>query len=92
MYSFFAEYGRIMDIVALKTRKMRGQAHVVFTDLASATNAVRTANGAMLYGRPMVRCCRGCMVLMHMLHGESILKQEVCTNGCWHGSRWHVLG
>mmetsp|Transcript_10949 Transcript_10949/g.28170 ORF Transcript_10949/g.28170 Transcript_10949/m.28170 type:complete len:234 (-) Transcript_10949:339-1040(-) len=53
LYTLFAEYGRVMDVVALKTRKMRGQAHVVFTDLSSATSAVRAANGAMLYGRPM---------------------------------------
>lgn len=54
LYSLFAEYGRIMDVVALKTRKMRGQAHIVFTELSSATNAVRAANGVSIYGRPMV--------------------------------------
>jgi RNA recognition motif-containing protein len=43
-----------MDVVALKTKKMRGQAFVVFTELHSATNAVRAANGVALYGRPMV--------------------------------------
>ena len=54
LYSLFAEYGRVMDVVALKTKKMRGQAHVVFTTLAEATAAVRATNGVVVYGRPMV--------------------------------------
>ena len=31
LYTLFSAYGRIMDVVALKTMKMRGQAFVVFT-------------------------------------------------------------
>ena len=31
LYSLYSQFGRIMDVVALKTRKMRGQAFVVFS-------------------------------------------------------------
>jgi len=53
LYSLYSQYGRIMDVVALKTRKMRGQAFVVFSELNSATAAMRSMNGFAFYGRPM---------------------------------------
>jgi hypothetical protein len=43
-----------MDIVAMKTMKMRGQAFVVFKELASATNALRQLQGFPFYNKPMV--------------------------------------
>jgi hypothetical protein len=55
IYSLFSQHGRIMDVVALKTRKMRGQAFVVFSTIASATAAMHAQNRAKIYGRPMVR-------------------------------------
>jgi len=55
LYSLCSQFGRIMDVVALKTRKMRGQAFVVFTDIDSATQAKRTLNAFQFYGRPL-RC------------------------------------
>ena len=33
----FSTYGPVLDVVALKTMKMRGQAHIVFRDLQAAT-------------------------------------------------------
>jgi len=53
VYSLFSQHGRIMDVVALKTRKMRGQAFVVFSTIASASAAMHAQNGAKIYGRPM---------------------------------------
>eukprot|EP00039_Didymoeca_costata_P019217 m.336677 g.336677 ORF g.336677 m.336677 type:complete len:220 (-) comp17924_c0_seq1:85-744(-) len=53
LYSLFGQYGRIMDIVALKTKKMRGQAFVVFSDIPSATAAMRSLNGFKFFGRPI---------------------------------------
>lgn len=44
-----------MDIVALKTLKMRGQAFVIFKEIASATNALRSMQGFPFYDKPMVR-------------------------------------
>ncbi|CAO1419342.1 unnamed protein product [Diamesa hyperborea] len=53
LYAIFSQFGPILDIVALKTLKMRGQAFVVFKELASATNALRTMQGFPFYDKPM---------------------------------------
>ncbi|KAJ1812392.1 hypothetical protein LPJ75_003672, partial [Coemansia sp. RSA 2598] len=53
LYSLCISYGRILDIVALKTMKMRGQAFVVFDDITSATAAMRQLNGKHIFGRPI---------------------------------------
>ncbi|KAJ1935584.1 hypothetical protein FBU59_005339 [Linderina macrospora] len=53
LYSLCVSYGRILDIVALKTTKMRGQAFVVFSDIAAATTAMRHLNGRAFFGRPL---------------------------------------
>ncbi|CAG8567260.1 8535_t:CDS:2 [Acaulospora morrowiae] len=53
LYSLFSAYGRILDIVALKTIKMRGQAFIVFKEIQSATTAMRGLNGFMFYDKPM---------------------------------------
>lgn len=42
-----------MDVVALKTPKLRGQAWVVFSDLTSATNAFRQMQNFPFYDKPM---------------------------------------
>ena len=40
--------------MALKTLKMRGQAFVVFREISSATNALRSMQGFPFYDKPMV--------------------------------------
>ena len=40
--SFLSQFGQIMDIIALKTLKMRGQAFVIFKEISAATNALRS--------------------------------------------------
>ncbi|KAJ1676410.1 hypothetical protein EV182_008245, partial [Spiromyces aspiralis] len=42
-----------MDIIALKTMKMRGQAFIVFWDIVSATNALRHLDGFVFYDKPI---------------------------------------
>ena len=54
LYAIFSQFGPILDIVALKTLKMRGQAFVVFKDISSATNALRSMQGFPFYDKPMV--------------------------------------
>lgn len=49
----FATYGVILDIVALKTSRMRGQAHVVFRDIDSSTQAMRALDGFTFFGKDM---------------------------------------
>ncbi|CAH2255602.1 U2 small nuclear ribonucleo B [Pelobates cultripes] len=53
LYALFSQFGHVMDIVALKTMKMRGQAFVIFKELASATNALRQLQGFPFYNKPM---------------------------------------
>ena len=55
LYMLFATYGVILDIVALKTMKMRGQAHVVFRDVDSSTQAMRALQAFTFFGKDMVR-------------------------------------
>ena len=55
LFALFSTYGKLIDVVALKTAKMRGQAFLVFTDLASATSALRACDGMVFYDKPMVR-------------------------------------
>lgn len=51
----FSTFGPVLDIVALKTMEMRGQAHIVFRDIQAATQAMRSLDGQTFLGRPMVR-------------------------------------
>ncbi|KAI6809994.1 hypothetical protein KC340_g15505 [Hortaea werneckii] len=53
LYALFSTYGAILDITALKTPQMRGQAHILFRDIASANLAMREAQGFELGGRPI---------------------------------------
>jgi len=53
LYAIFSQFGQILDIVALKTLKMRGQAFVIFKEISSATNALRSMQGFPFYDKPM---------------------------------------
>jgi len=53
LYAIFSQFGQILDIVALRTLKMRGQAFVVFKEVTSATNAMRSMQGFPFYDKPM---------------------------------------
>ncbi|KAH0560282.1 U1 small nuclear ribonucleoprotein A [Cotesia glomerata] len=53
LYAIFSQFGHILDIVALKTLKMRGQAFVIFKEIQSATNALRSMQGFPFYDKPM---------------------------------------
>lgn len=54
LYAIFSQFGQILDIVALKTLKMRGQAFVIFKEISSATVALRSMQGFPFYDKPMV--------------------------------------
>ncbi|XP_076068530.1 U1 small nuclear ribonucleoprotein A snf isoform X1 [Oratosquilla oratoria] len=53
LYAIFSQFGQILDIVALKTLKMRGQAFVIFKEVQSATNALRAMQGFPFYDKNM---------------------------------------
>ncbi|VVA90246.1 unnamed protein product [Arabis nemorensis] len=53
LYCLFSHFGRILDVIALKTPKLRGQAWVVFTEVTAASNAVRQMQNFPFYDKPM---------------------------------------
>lgn len=54
LYALFSQYGRILDVVALKTPKLRGQAWIVFSEVMAASNAVRQMQNFQFYEKPLV--------------------------------------
>ena len=54
LHSLCSQYGKVIEIVACKGLKLRGQAWVVYQDSGSATNAMRRLQGFNLYDKPMV--------------------------------------
>lgn len=55
LYTLFSTYGTVLDVVAMKTSKMRGQAHIVFKDVQASTQALRALQGFEFFGKQMVR-------------------------------------
>ncbi|KAJ5550687.1 hypothetical protein N7535_001371 [Penicillium sp. DV-2018c] len=53
LYALFSTYGTVLDVVAMKTEKMRGQAHIVFKDVQASTQAMRALQGFEFFGKQM---------------------------------------
>jgi len=51
--AMFSQFGTILDVVAMKTLKMKGQAFVVFKDASSATQAMRSMQGFPFHDKPL---------------------------------------
>merc|ERR1719343_1282833 len=49
----FAAFGGIADIIAMKSLKRRGQAWIIFKEVASSTNALKSLQGFPFYNKPM---------------------------------------
>ncbi|KAG6581273.1 U1 small nuclear ribonucleoprotein A-like [Cucurbita pepo subsp. pepo] len=49
----FSQFGKILEVLAFKTLKHKGQAWVVFEEVSSATNAIRQMQGFPFYDKPM---------------------------------------
>ena len=54
LYAVFSQFGDILDIVVMKTFRLRGQAWVVFQDVVTATNAMRSMDGFDMFDKEMV--------------------------------------
>lgn len=67
LLALFISYGRVIDIVAKKGSKMKGQAFIAFADLAEATTAMRACEGTMFYDKPLVRCISQKYALLFLL-------------------------
>jgi len=53
LYYWYSQFGHVLDIVALKTSKMRGQAFVIFEDQNSATEALHASKEKLFFGKAM---------------------------------------
>ncbi|KAE8665482.1 U1 small nuclear ribonucleoprotein A [Hibiscus syriacus] len=53
LHAVFSQFGKILDVLAFKTLKHKGQAWVVFEDVSSATNALRRMQGFPFYDKEM---------------------------------------
>jgi RNA recognition motif-containing protein len=54
LYMLFATHGVVLDVIVMKTAKMRGQAHVVFRNIDTSTQAMRALQGFSFFGKEMV--------------------------------------
>ncbi|EXJ78530.1 hypothetical protein A1O1_08931 [Capronia coronata CBS 617.96] len=58
LYMLFSTYGPVLDIVTTrvgtKGQNMRGQAHIVYRDIQTSTQAMRALQGFDLFGKEMV--------------------------------------
>ena len=52
--NLFRHYGKVIDVVAHRNLRMRGQAFVSFPDAEIAKKAMREVKGFPLYGKPLV--------------------------------------
>lgn len=60
LYVYFSSYGKVLDVVAVKNDKMRGQAFIVFKDLSTSTSALRKEDGRVFAGKAMrIQYARG---------------------------------
>ncbi|KAI7836005.1 hypothetical protein COHA_010089 [Chlorella ohadii] len=53
LYALFGQFGKIIDVVTMRTDRLRGQAWIVFADIAAATNALRGMQGFPFYEKPV---------------------------------------
>ncbi|CAL5194475.1 unnamed protein product [Lathyrus oleraceus] len=53
MHAVFSQFGKILEVLAFKTLKHKGQAWVIFEDVTSASNALRQMQGFPFYDKPM---------------------------------------
>lgn len=58
LYMLFSTYGPVVDLNAVKSAKMRGQAHVLFKDIQTATQAMQQCQGLEFFGKEMVGALR----------------------------------
>lgn len=53
LYAIFSQFGQILDILVARNIKMKGQAFVIFKEVNSASNALRSMQGFPFYDKPM---------------------------------------
>jgi hypothetical protein len=78
LYTIFSQFGKILDVVCMKTYRLRGQAWIVFADVTAATNALNSMQGFPFFDKPMVRL-DGPLTLCYSLKGLGL-----CLLACKH--------
>ncbi|KAJ1687684.1 hypothetical protein LUZ63_019074 [Rhynchospora breviuscula] len=53
LHAVFSQFGKILDVLAFKTLKHKGQAWVVFEDVKSASEALKSMQNFPFYNKPM---------------------------------------
>ncbi|KAL9625948.1 MAG: hypothetical protein Q9164_007978, partial [Protoblastenia rupestris] len=53
LYMLFSTHGPVLDVVALKRGKSRGTAHVVFRDINTSSQAMRSLQGFEFFGKEL---------------------------------------
>ncbi|CAL9075711.1 unnamed protein product [Musa textilis] len=53
LHAVFSQFGKILEVLAFKTLKHKGQAWVIFEDVSSATEALKRMQGFPFYDKPM---------------------------------------
>lgn len=53
LYAVFSQFGKILDVVVMRSIRLRGQAWVVFEEIGSATSALRAMQGFPFFEKPM---------------------------------------
>ena len=52
--AMFSQFGPILDVIAGRSKKLRGQAWIVFQEIDSASNGLRQMQGFPFYDKPIV--------------------------------------
>ena len=55
LFSVFSPFGKVVDVVATKIYKLRGQAWIVFDSSVDAEKAMNSLQGFTFYDKPLVR-------------------------------------
>ena len=69
LYAIFSQFGQILDILVAINLKMKGQAFVIFKEVNSASNALRSMQGFPFYDKPMVRPILACGMWLRRYSG-----------------------
>ncbi|KAH8693528.1 hypothetical protein BGW36DRAFT_398853 [Talaromyces proteolyticus] len=73
LYTLFSTYGPVLDVVVMRTAKMRGQGHVVFRDVQASTQAMRALQGFDFCGKELaIAYAKGSSDVINKLRGTYV--------------------
>jgi RNA recognition motif. (a.k.a. RRM, RBD, or RNP domain) len=86
LYRLYSTFGSIKGINVTKTKALRGQAWISFSDVAQSATALRDTQGQLLFGKPIVSCATkdlpaDCVDLLSYLNVVSIFRFNIAARG-----------